>query len=101
MFWGPEKIMHLIFRIYSHGSHNFWESLFISQPVALLCQSMWISERIFATFLIRLDGVVVGRAFSRKRGRSNITVDELVRTITPKGRGLFNLHSSGISVKVI
>lgn len=27
------------------------------------------------------------RAFTRKKGRSNITVDELVRTITPKGRG--------------
>ncbi|XP_024383571.1 uncharacterized protein [Physcomitrium patens] len=26
------------------------------------------------------------RAFAEKKGRNNITVDELVRTITPKGR---------------
>ncbi|XP_024374365.1 transcription and mRNA export factor ENY2 [Physcomitrium patens] len=28
------------------------------------------------------------RAFTRKKGRGNITVDELVRTITPKGRAM-------------
>ncbi|KAG0593537.1 hypothetical protein KC19_1G337200 [Ceratodon purpureus] len=28
------------------------------------------------------------RAFTRKKGRNNITVDELVRTITPKGRAM-------------
>ncbi|EFJ38067.1 hypothetical protein SELMODRAFT_164290 [Selaginella moellendorffii] len=28
------------------------------------------------------------RAFTRKRGRSNVTIDELVRAITPKGRAL-------------
>lgn len=32
-------------------------------------------------------GRVGSRAFTRKKGRGNITVDELVRTITPKGRG--------------
>jgi len=32
---------------------------------------------------------MVGRAFTRKKGRANITVDDLVRTITPKGRGVF------------
>jgi len=28
------------------------------------------------------------RAFTRKKGRANITVDDLVRTITPKGRAM-------------
>ncbi|XP_027100334.2 transcription and mRNA export factor ENY2 isoform X1 [Coffea eugenioides] len=38
------------------------------------------------------------RAFARKRGRNNVTVDDLVHVITPKGRGnycvlcLRNLH---------
>ncbi|XP_024390454.1 uncharacterized protein [Physcomitrium patens] len=28
------------------------------------------------------------RAFTRKKGRANITLDELVRSITPKGRAM-------------
>ncbi|OMO88163.1 Transcription factor, enhancer of yellow 2 [Corchorus olitorius] len=27
------------------------------------------------------------RAFTRKKGRNNVTVDDLVQVITPKGRG--------------
>lgn len=27
------------------------------------------------------------RAFTKKKGRNNVTVDELVHLITPKGRG--------------
>lgn len=38
-----------------------------------------------------MDGIP-DRAFTRKKGRGNITVDELVRTITPKGRGVFILQ---------
>lgn len=29
------------------------------------------------------------RAFARKKGRNNVTVDDLVQVITPKGRGGF------------
>lgn len=29
------------------------------------------------------------RAFARKKGRNNVTVDDLVQVITPKGRGEF------------
>lgn len=28
------------------------------------------------------------RAFVKKKGRNNVTVDELVHVITPKGRGI-------------
>jgi hypothetical protein len=34
------------------------------------------------------------RAFTRKKGRANITVDDLVRTITPKGRGMVALSAN-------
>lgn len=32
-----------------------------------------------------------GRAFVKKKGRNNVTVDELVHVITPKGRGIDSL----------
>lgn len=51
---------------------------------------------------VRLDGMA-GRAFTRKKGRANITLDELVRSITPKGRGAFISQYctiSGILVEV-
>lgn len=59
----------------------------------MMSNSNFFERSCTVTTLICLDGVV-GRAFTRKKGRGNITVDELVRTITPKGRGLFtSLHS--------
>ncbi|KAM7464741.1 hypothetical protein LguiA_032862 [Lonicera macranthoides] len=33
--------------------------------------------------------ITVTRAFVRKKGRNNVTVDDLVHVITPKGRGAF------------
>ncbi|CAD6235317.1 unnamed protein product [Miscanthus lutarioriparius] len=31
------------------------------------------------------------RAYARKKGRNNVTVDDLIHVITPKGRGTFHL----------
>jgi len=53
--------------------------------VHLVSNFVFISDAYFPLGTCS-DGVV-GRAFTRKKGRGNITVDELVRTITPKGRG--------------
>lgn len=39
-------------------------------------------------------GFCVCRAYARKKGRNNVTVDDLIHVITPKGRGKrFFLHS--------
>lgn len=32
------------------------------------------------------------RAFTRKKGRNNVTVDDLVHVISPKGRGEYNYN---------
>jgi hypothetical protein len=31
----------------------------------------------------------ISRAYARKKGRDNVTVDDLIHVITPKGRGKF------------
>ncbi|KAK9191666.1 hypothetical protein WN943_020281 [Citrus x changshan-huyou] len=37
------------------------------------------------------------RAYTRKKGRNNVTVDDLVHVITPKGRGDFFPHNNPLS----
>jgi len=36
---------------------------------------------------VHLLFVFVCRAYARKKGRNNVTVDDLIHVITPKGRG--------------
>lgn len=35
----------------------------------------------------KVDTCLSPRAYARKKGRNNVTVDDLVHVITPKGRG--------------
>lgn len=44
-------------------------------------------------FEFRLRFVSICRAFIKKKGRNNVTVDDLVHLITPKGRGTACYHS--------
>lgn len=45
-------------------------------------------------FVMHLPLVFMCRAYARKKGRNNVTVDDLIHVITPKGRGKrFFLHS--------
>lgn len=54
----------------------------------LLCNTMnciysanFNKKNLFTIYLLR--------AFARKKGRNNVTVDDLVQVVTPKGRGGF------------
>lgn len=40
-------------------------------------------------FIIFFFWLLCTRAYTRKKGRNNVTVDDLVHVITPKGRGRF------------
>lgn len=31
----------------------------------------------------------ISRSYARKKGRNNVTIDDLIHVITPKGRGMF------------
>lgn len=50
---------------------------------------------IFFSFLLGVKSIkqhALFRAFVKKNGRDNVTVDDLVRAITPKGRGNKRTH---------
>lgn len=50
---------------------------------------MWLSVFIKVGFWVSFHPCFLddGRSFIKKKGRNNVTVDDLVHVITPKGRG--------------
>lgn len=75
-----------------HTNHDFSVCLLIGW----FCILIFFSEfyRFFGTdnaYMLEKTSLQIfsKRAFARKKGRNNVTVDDLVHVITPKGRGGF------------
>lgn len=54
-----------------------------------------MSSVAYIFFVPSLFVLPIRRAYARKKGRKNVTVDDLVQVITPEGRGEhFSVHVS-------